>query len=63
MNLRDYLSEQLKQVDAELDRLTPSENTPPQTHSPRHALQPLRGRQANPAHSLHGSRAGRVSQA
>jgi geranylgeranyl diphosphate synthase type II len=31
MNLRDYLSEQLQQVDAEPDRLTPSENTPPQT--------------------------------
>jgi geranylgeranyl diphosphate synthase type II len=31
MNLRDYLARQQQQVDAELDRLTPSETTPPET--------------------------------
>jgi geranylgeranyl diphosphate synthase, type II len=31
MNLRDYLAEQRKVVDAELDRLVPSETTPPET--------------------------------
>jgi len=31
MNLRDYLTEQRKVVDAELDRLVPSEATPPET--------------------------------
>ncbi len=31
MNLRDYLARQQQQVDTELDRLTPSETTPPET--------------------------------
>src|SRR3954449_4469989 len=31
MNLRDYLAEQQKLVDAELDRLVPPESTPPET--------------------------------
>jgi geranylgeranyl diphosphate synthase type II len=31
MTLRDYLKEQVSLVDAELDRLVPSESTPPQT--------------------------------
>ena len=31
MTLREYLTEQIRLVDAELDRLVPSESTPPQT--------------------------------
>ncbi len=31
MNLREYLAEQQRLVDAELDRLTPPETTPPET--------------------------------
>ena len=31
MNLRDYLAQQQKLVDAELDRLVPPETTPPAT--------------------------------
>ena len=53
MNLREYLAQQQKLVDAELDRLVPPESTPPGDHSSRHALQPVRGRQAHPADPLH----------
>ena len=31
MNLREYLAQQQKLVDAELDRLVPPERTPPET--------------------------------
>ena len=60
MNLREYLARQQQLVDAELDRLVPPETTPPGDHSPRHALQPVRGRQAHSAHPVHGGRAGRL---
>ena len=59
MNLREYLAQQQQLVDAELDRLVPPETHAARNHPPRHALQPVRGRQAHPAHSVPGSRARR----
>ncbi len=53
MNLREYLARQQRLVDAELDRLVPPEATRSGDHPSRHALQPVRGRQAHPADSLH----------
>ena len=41
----------------ELDRLVPPESAPPADHPPRHALQPLRRRQAHPSHPVHRGRA------
>ena len=60
MNLREYLARQQQLVDAELDRLVPPETDAARNHSPRHALQPVRRRQAHPADPVHGSRARRL---